>query len=87
MKVKLLGILRQDYDLTNNGGPKFNGHVLQCVTVGEEKEGLQGQLIKQIKIPDSDKCATVPLELGKMYTVYFDDKKKLDYLAEYNPSK
>lgn len=87
MKVKLLGILEQEYDLSRDGGPKFRGRVLQCVTVDEDKDGLTGELVKTIKIPDSDKCAAVPLTLGKTYTAYFDDKKKLDYLAEYNPAK
>lgn len=82
MKVKLLGIMRQEYDLTREGGPKFAGNVLQCATVGEEKDGLVGELVKTIKIADSDKLAKIPLELGKTYTVYFDDKKKIDYLQE-----
>lgn len=82
MKVKIIGILRQDYDLSRDGGPKFNGHNIQCVTVGEDKDGLQGELVKQIKIPDGDKLASIPLEIGETYTAYFDDKKKLDYLAK-----
>ena len=82
MKVKLVGFQRQDYDMSAQNGPKFNGHVLQCVTVGEDKDGLTGELVKQIKLPDGHPCAMIPLELGKQYTVYFDDKKHLDYLAE-----
>lgn len=82
MKVKLLGIMRQEYDLTRDGGPKFSGNVLQCVTQGEEKDGLLGELVKQVKIADSDKLATIPLEIGETYTVYFDDKKKLDFLQK-----
>lgn len=81
MKVKLLGIMRQEYDFTREGGTKFCGNVLQCVTDGEEKSGLVGELVKTIKIDDSDKLATIPLEIGKTYTVFFDDKKKLDYLS------
>ena len=81
MKVKILGIMRQEYDLTRDGGPKFSGNVLQCVTVGEDKDGLVGELVKTIKLADTDKLASTPLEIGKTYTAYFDDKKKLDYLA------
>ena len=87
MKIKVVGIMRQEYDLSSQGGPSFKGNVIQGVTIGEEKDGLSGELVKQIKIPDGHACARVPLELGKSYTVYFDDKKKLDFLAEYNPSK
>ena len=87
MKVKVLGIMRQEYDLTRDGGPKFEGNVLQCVTVGEDKNGLVGELVKTIKISDSDKLAKIPLEIGKTYTAYFDDKKKLDFLSEYNVNK
>lgn len=82
MKVKVLGIMRQEYDLSRDGGPKFAGNVLQCVTVGEDKDGLVGELVKTIKIADTDKLAQIKLEIGKTYTAYFDDKKKLDYLAE-----
>ena len=82
MKVKILGILRQEYDLTRDGGPKFSGNNIQCVTVGEDKDGLVGELVKTIKIADNDKLATIPLEIGETYTVYFDDKKKLDYFQK-----
>lgn len=87
MKIKVVGIMRQEYDLSSQGGPVFNGNVIQGVTIGEEKDGLTGELVKQVKIPDGHLCSKIPLEIGKSYTVYFDDKKKLDYLAEYIPSK
>ncbi len=84
MKIKVIGIERQDYDFD---GMKFNGHKIHCAKIEEEIDGLIGVKVTHIKIPDGHKCADIPLKVGEKYTVYFDDKKKVDYIAPFNVSK
>lgn len=84
MKIRVIGIERKDY---NFDGIKFNGSYIHAAKIDEPKEGLIGDVCTTIKIPDGHKCATIPLTVGDEYTVYFDDKKKVDYIAKYSPSK
>lgn len=84
MKIKVIGIERKDYDFD---GIKFNGNYIHSAKVDEPKEGLVGDVVTTIKIPDGHKCSNIPLTVGETYTVYFDDKKKVDFIAKCNDSK
>lgn len=79
MTLKIVGIERQDYDFD---GVKFNGYKLHGIKLNEPRSGLTGDVVMSIKIPDGHKCAGVGIEVGKTYTVYFDDKKHVDLIAE-----
>lgn len=84
MKIKVFGIERKDYEFE---GIKFNGNYIHAAKLDEPKEGLVGDVSVVIKIPDGHKCAGISLSVGEKYTVYFDDKKKVDYIAPCNVSK
>lgn len=84
MKVKIIGIERKFYDFD---GVKFDGNYIHCAKLEEPKEGLIGNVSVVIKIPDGHKCSSIPLSVGEKYIVYFDDKKKVDYIASCNVSK
>lgn len=84
MKIKVIGIERKDYDFD---GIKFNGNYIHCAKIDEPRDGLIGDISTVIKIPDGHKCSDVKLLVGNEYTVYFDDKKKVDFIAPCNVSK
>lgn len=81
MVVKIVGIQNQDYKLDN--GYAFKGkklHVIDCESV---PNGLEGNLVTTLKIADDSPMANVPVEIGKRYTVYFNQKGGLDYITDY----
>lgn len=78
MRIKIVGRLRQDYTLDN--GVTFHGIKYFGINLDEQKEGLQGQMTMEIKIPDGSPYALQPLEVGKTYTVYFNQKKAVDFI-------
>lgn len=82
MKIELVGIVQKDYDLRRDGGPEFHGRELQCIVLDAVDAKLQGHTVTTIKISNDHALATVPLEVGKNYICYFDQKKKLDFLRE-----
>lgn len=84
MKIKVIGIERKDYEFDD---VKFHGNYIHSEKLDEPKEGLVGNVSAVIKIPDGHKCAEIPLSVGEKYTVYFDDKKKVDFIAPCNVSK
>lgn len=84
MKISVIGIERKDYDFD---GIKFNGYYVHAAKLDEPKEGLTGNVCTTIKIPDGHKCSDIRLSVGGNYTVYFDDKKKVDFIAPCNDSK
>ena len=80
MRVKLVGIKQQNYDLTREGGPKFTGKQLNCVVLDEEDISLTGDSVTTIKVADDGKFGKMTLEVGKVYICYFNQKKQLDLI-------
>ena len=77
MKIKLIGIQEQDYTLEN--GYSFKGKKLHAVDLDTLPSGQIGnQVINNIKIAEDSPLSAVPLEVGKTYTVYFNQYGKLD---------
>lgn len=80
MKVTLIGIEKQDYILDN--GYSFKGFKLHCADLETIKDGLVGNQICNLKIPDGSPFDKVPLEIGTNYIVYFNQKGRLDYFKQ-----
>lgn len=80
MKVKIVGIQAQDYKLDN--GYAFKGRKLHCIDLESKPNGLDGELVMEIKIADSSPLSSLPLAVGHIYTAYFTQKGALDYLVE-----
>ena len=85
MIIKVIGIQEQDYKLEN--GYAFKGKKIHAADMSTKGEGLSGHLVLNMKISADDILGKLPIEVGKMYTVYFDQKGRLDYLADYDPGK
>lgn len=79
MKIKVVGIQSQDYKLDN--GYAFKGRKLHCVDLDSKRTDLSGNLTLTVKVADSSSLGTMPIEVGKEYTCYFDQKGALDYLS------
>lgn len=79
MKVKVVGIQTQDYKLDN--GYEFKGRKLHCIDMDSERKDLQGNLTLTMKIPSDTPLGVLPIEVGEEYTVYFNQKGGVDYLA------
>ena len=82
MVVKIVGIQSQDYKLDN--GYSFKGKKLHCIDCETKPNGLTGNTVTTLKIADDSPMASLPIEVGKMYTTYFNQKGGLDYIAEFN---
>lgn len=80
MKFQVVGRLRQDYDLSAQNGPKFHGVKYYGIDLDQQQEGLEGNICTDIKIPDGSSFALSPLEVGRVYVVYFNQKKGVDYI-------
>ena len=79
MKIKLVGIQPQDYKLDN--GYSFKGNKLHAIDLDTVPTGQIGnQVINSIKIAEDSPLYSVPLEIGKTYTVYFTQKGQIDAL-------
>lgn len=79
MKIRVVGIQKQSYKL--DSGYEFHGKKLHCIDLDSQRNDLEGNLILNVKIPDSSPLAVMPIEVGGEYTCYFDQKGGLDYLA------
>lgn len=80
MKIKLVGYKKQNYDLRSQGGPVFNGKKLHCIVLDDEQDNLTGNTVTTINLSDDFALADIPLEIGKEYICYFNQKKQLDYI-------
>lgn len=77
MTIRLVGIQKQDYKLES--GYEFHGKKLHGIDLSTMPEGQTGnQVINSLKIPDGSALSQIPLEVGKVYTVYFNQKGQLD---------
>lgn len=82
MKIKVVGIQVQDYKLDN--GYTFKGRKLHAIDLSSETTGQVGNQVMNLKIADDCPLASVPIEIGNEYNVYFGPNGKLD---EIFPSK
>lgn len=80
MQVKIVGIQQQDYQL--DSGYSFKGQKVYAIDLDSACDDLVGNLVMDFKIPANSPMAAVPLTVNKVYTVYFNQKGKPDYLAE-----
>lgn len=78
MKFQVVGRIRQDYTLDN--GYSFHGVKYYGIDLDQEKEGLQGKITTDLKVPDGSPMATVSMEVGNIYIVYFNQKGGVDYI-------
>lgn len=79
MKVKIIGIEPQSYTL--DSGYSFTGVKYHAIDLETVREGLIGQLMVNFKVSSDSRLASVPVEVGKEYNVYFTQRGALDYIA------
>jgi hypothetical protein len=82
MRIKVIGRLRQDYTLDNGytfHGVKYFGEVLD-----DQREGLEGHMVTDLKISDTSPLAMNPMQVGATYIVYFNQKGAVDFLQPDN---
>lgn len=82
MTVKIVGIETQDF--TFDDGKIYKGKKLHVVNVDEHKENLVGSPVSVIKIPATNEYYSVPIDVDKLYTVFFDQKGKVAFLQAVN---
>ena len=82
MVVKIVGIETQDF--TFDDGKTYKGKKLHVVNVDEHKENLVGSPVSVIKIPATNEYYTVPIDVDKLYTVFYDQKGKVAFLQAVN---
>lgn len=78
MRIKIVGRLRQDFTL--DSGYTFHGVKYFGVVLDEVQEGLQGNKTTEIKVPDGSPYADQPMELDKIYVIYFNQKGAVEYV-------
>ncbi len=79
MLVRVVGLLRQDFRLDN--GFEFHGYKFQCLDESTQNKDLQGKMVLDFKVPDGHPLSDMPVHLGKVYKVYFDQKGRLDFMT------
>lgn len=79
MTIKIVGIENQNF--TFDDGKTYSGKKLHVIVVDEHKDGLIGCPVSVVKISSTSEFFNVPLELDKLYTIFFDQKGKLAYIA------
>ncbi len=82
MKVRVLGMKRFDGEFE---GKSYHQTTLFAAVLDEETEGLVGNRVTVVKIPDS--LNPPVLEVGKEYVVYFGEpnrsgRAKVDFIVE-----
>ena len=80
MLVQIVGIQSQDYKMDN--GYSFKGNKIHAIDLDSQPDGLNGHLTTTMKISLESPLANVPLAVGKKYTVYFNQKGGVDFIAE-----
>lgn len=80
MKVKIVGIVPQDYTLDN--GYSFKGQKIHAIDLETAVEGQLGNQCMDFKIAGDHPLASVPLKVGAEYNLYFTKKGQVDFLAE-----
>ena len=84
MKVKVLGIENNKKWDIEESDLHFDGKYVYCEKLDEPRQNLEGNEIVTLKIDKSQHCFGVELHVGREYTVYFNDKKKVDFIAPYS---
>ena len=79
MLVQIVGIQSQDYKMDN--GYSFKGNKIHAIDLDSKPDGLSGHLTTTMKIALDSPMANVPLAVGQKYTVYFNQKGGVDYIA------
>lgn len=80
MKVKVVGIVPQDYKLDN--GYEFKGDKIHAIDLETAAPNQIGHQVMDFKIPADSPLASVPLQIGLEYNLYFNKKGKVDFLSE-----
>lgn len=84
MKIKVLGIENEKKWQIEGTELRFDGKYVFCEKIDEPRQNLVGNDIVTLKIDKTQPVFGVPLEVGKEYTVYYNDKKKVDFIAPYS---
>lgn len=82
MIAKVVGVQHQDYKLDN--GYAFKGIKVHAIDTMTMNSGLEGQLTTTFKIAADSPLINVP-QVGKEYTVYFNQKGGVDFISPYQP--
>ena len=80
MRVKIVGIVPQDYKLDN--GYEFRGNKIHAIDLETVAVNQLGNQVMDFKIPGDHPLATVPLKIDGTYAIYFDKKGRLDFIQE-----
>lgn len=80
MRIRIMGRLRQDFTL--DSGYQFHGIKYFGEVLDETKEGLQGNMTTDLKIPDGSPFSSVPLEVDQTYIIYFNQKGAVDFISQ-----
>ena len=81
MLIKVVGIQSQDFTLDN--GYHFSGKKYHAIDMETSVPGQDGNQVMTFKIPSDHKLAAVPVEVGKTYHMYCDQKGRPDFIQEY----
>lgn len=80
MLFKIVGIENQDFTFPD--GKVYSGRKIHAIDKDTASQGQIGDQVTVMKISSTHKLATAPLEVGKEYHVYFDQKGRPDFIAE-----
>ena len=82
MVVKVIGIENQNFTFPD--GKLYSGKKLHVAVVDQHKDGLIGCPVETIKLSSQNEFYSVPIDVDKHYTVFFDQKGKVAYFAAAN---
>lgn len=85
MLVKIVGVQAQDYKLDN--GYAFKGDKVHCIDLETTADGQNGNRVMDFKIPAGSPLASVPIQVGATYKLYFNHKKQADFLILDKPAE
>lgn len=80
MRVKIVGIVPQDYTLDN--GYSFKGQKIHAIDLESSVDGQLGHQVMDFKIAADHPLANVPLKVDTDYNLYFTKKGQVDFLCE-----
>ena len=79
MVVKVVGIEKQDFTFPD--GKQYSGKKLHCVVVDRHEPNLVGCPTEVVKIASTSEFFSVPIDVDSLYTIFFDQKGKIAFLA------
>ena len=82
MKVKIVGIQPQSYTLDN--GYSFTGVKYHAIDLDTVINGLIGSVVTSFRVSSDSHLASIPVEVGKEYNIYFTQKGAVDYISPVN---